>query len=181
VEACTGTINNAGNLIFEGGVVMAESLDGQEVAVCNAEAGGLQSYCEDSCVNFRDVGETLNCTGSVDPVTGEYDLTECQPCDTANDVILAGGNAPVHPITGDAMEFCWEKTGSVYEGTADLVLDPPPDLVDTTTGNVIPRSANTMLKHAAVRQSGNTITWYNKCYKTKTEVNGRTYTVTTCR
>ena len=172
-DECIGDIQVDGSSVLEGGsVVIAESLDGQTRAACSVTAED-QEYCDDSCVNFRAVGETLACTTSGN-ANGELSLTACQPCDTALDVIADGGTPPVHPVTGDPMEFCWEKVNSVYEGADDLVGAPP--AIEGT-----PRTAGTMLRHTAVRQSEYSITWYNACYLTPIPVNGRYYWVTTCR
>jgi hypothetical protein len=182
-NSCNGDILANGQSLIPGStptLVTAESLDGQFRAACNA-AGTGQSYCEDRCVNPRDVGESPACLGSLDPLTGEYGLEECQPCDTALDVIAQGGNPPLHPLDGSPnaglpMEFCWEKTGSVYEGVGDL-SDP----VDPPQINGYDRSAGTMIKHTPIRQSESSTTWFNYCYKTSVAINGRYYWVTTCR
>jgi len=172
-DECIGDIQVDGTSVLEGGsVVIAESLDGQTRAACSVTAED-QEYCDDSCVNFRAVGETLACTTSAN-ANGELSLTACQPCDTALDVIADGGTPPVHPVTGDPMEFCWEKVNSVYEGDDDLAGTPP-----AIEG--VERTAGTMLRHTAVRQSEYSITWYNACYLTPIPVNGRYYWVTTCR
>ena len=190
-DSCVATLTVAGvtdPIVFEGGVVLAESIDGQVKAVCNAEAGDTQAYCEDSCVTFMDQGESTACLLSAKTLgTGEYGLADCKPCKTALDVMAEGGNPPLHPFDGSQneglpMEFCWEKTGSVYEGPGDLSdPDDPPQFKDGATGNLVPRTAGTMLKHTAIRQSDYSITWYNKCRKTSIELNGRTYYTTTCR
>jgi VCBS repeat-containing protein len=180
---CTGDIKVGGISIFDDPdiaattVVLAESLDGQTKAACNVTGSG-QSYCEDSCVNPSDRGESAACLAASALLgDGQFDLDACKPCDTALDV----ENPPLHPLDGSEqaglpMEFCWEKTGSVYEGTGDL-SDPvdPPEL------NGFPRTEGTMLKHTAIRQSETSITWFNYCYKTSIPINGRYYWVTTCR
>ncbi len=171
---CTGDIVVDGSSIFDGtsqAVVVAETLDGQTVAACSLTESG-QEYCEDRCENFRDVGETLACTTSVN-LLGEYNLAACQPCDTALNVIADGRTPPVNPVTGDPMEFCWEKVNSVYEGENDLV-ETRPDIEGTL------RTPGTMLKHTPVRQSETSITWYNACYLTNVSVNGTDYWMTTC-
>ena len=101
-DDCTGAIDvGSGNILPDGSVVVAESLDGQTKAACSVTASG-QSYCEDRCENFRDVGETAACTQSVNN-NGEYSLAACQPCDTALDLINDGDdstNPPLHPVDG---------------------------------------------------------------------------------
>lgn len=177
-DDCTGDITvGTTSILPDGSVVLAESLDGQTKAACNVTATN-QEYCEDRCENFRDVGETLACTGSAN-LNGEYNLAACKPCDTTRDVIAAGGTPPVHPVTGDPMEFCWEKVNSAYELTGDLA-GAPPNIDDGSVGG-IPRTPGTMLKHSPIRQSDISITWYNACYKVPVAVNGRYYWVTTCR
>jgi hypothetical protein len=176
-DSCTGDIMVDGTSILEdGSVVLAESLDGQTKAACSVTAEG-QDYCDDSCLNPRDVGETLACTSSVNKY-GELDLAACKPCDTALDVIAAGGTPPMHPVTGEPMEFCWEKANSVYE-QGDLA-GPPPNIDDGSVMG-IQRTVGTMLKHTPIRQSEYSITWYNYCYKTPIPINGTYYWVTTCK
>ena len=179
---CTGDILIDGSSIIDPEIagqtlVLAESLDGQTKAACNVTGTG-QAYCEDRCVNPRDFGESAECLASLNAATGEYGLAECAPCDTAKEVearsATTGETPPLHPIDGTTMEFCWEKTGSVYE-EFDLVEEVPED------ANGLPRSTGTMLKHTAIRQSETSITWFNYCYKTSVPVNGRYYWVTTCR
>ena len=176
-DLCTGEINVGGtNILPDGSVVVAESLDGQTKAACSVTAEG-QSYCEDRCVNFQPRGETLACTTSaIGSALGEYSLDACKPCDTALDVIADGDNPPLHPVDGTPMEFCWEKVNSAYEvgPLVDLAGEPP-----AIEGS--PRTPGTMLKHTPIRQSEISITWFNACYKVPVAVNGRTYWVTTCR
>ena len=182
-DSCTGDIKVDGSSIFSDTTaevaIIAETIDGQTVASCSLTADG-QEYCEDRCVNFRDVGETPACLTSVNGLTGEFNLTACAPCDTAKDVIAYNDTQaviddptlaipePVHPVSGAPMEFCWEKINSVCE-TGDLA------------GCAAGRNPGTMLKHTPVRQSDTSITWYNKCRKSTITLNGIDYTTTTCR
>lgn len=197
-NSCTGEILIEGSNILGGqeAVVVAETIDGQIVASCSVTADSGQEFCEDRCVNFRDVGESADCLFSVNDYTdgsttnntGEYSLEACKPCLTALDVKAGLGQSfgvltpALHPDqTGYTpeipryMEYCWEKVNSAYEGINDLGGEPP-----VIVGGV-PRAEGTMLKHTPVRQSETSITWYNKCYKTKVSVNGRDYWTTTCR
>jgi hypothetical protein len=177
-EECTGEIRVGDDSIFgpedNEVVVVAESLDGQKVAACAGFSEQEQAYCADQCLNFRDVGQTEDCLSTAsNHLPGELKLDACKPCDTALDVIAAGGNPPLHPQTGDPMEFCWEKVNSVYEDN-DLAGTPPPI-------NGMPRTPGTILKHTPLRQTDSSTTFYNACSKTRIAVNGVDYWVTTCK
>ena len=183
---CIGSISDL--TLDEGSIVVAESLDGETVAACSSSVDSGQAYCEDRCVNppAEPRGESTACLDSVIAATGEFDLELCKPCDTALDLINDNDpltNPPLHPNddspnAGLPMEFCWEKTGSAYSGAGDL---SHPDPGNPPQINGQDRTPGTMLKHTAIRQSETSITWFNYCYKTTVTVNGRDYTVTTCR